>query len=66
MVMLFFRTRDGRYGMLRGKKDGAGYEPVLLEAKERWRPVARLFDAFKKQIRTGFFVMPNALAGGGR
>ena len=62
MVMLFFRTRDGRHGLLR--RDGDRWRTVLLKDKEEWIPVVQLFDAFKKQIRTGFFSLPNALPGG--
>ena len=61
MVMLYFRTRDGRYGMARRGTDGWTY--VEIKDKKRWLLVATLFDAFKKQIRTGYFQLPQSLGG---
>lgn len=61
MVMLYFKTRDGRYGRAVKKGDSWSYE--LVATKDERKQIANLFDSFKKQIRTGFFVIPNALHG---
>lgn len=61
MVMLYFRTNDGRYGMAR--REGEGWVYVEIKDKPRWLLVAALFDAFKKQIRSGFFTLPQSLGG---
>lgn len=63
-VMLFWRTQDQRYGYAR--RAGQGYEFVVADATEAAR-VRALFDSLDKQIRQGFFELPNALlAAGGR
>jgi hypothetical protein len=61
MVLLYFRTRKGKYGMA-AKRDGR-WTFRLLKGRRNWSPAARLFDSFKKQIRTGFFTLPNGLPG---
>jgi hypothetical protein len=61
MVLMYFRTRDGRYGMVERNRKKDGWRYRLLADREKWQPVAALFDALKKQIRAGFFVLPNAL-----
>lgn len=60
MVMLFFRTRDGRYGLTERRGDGFRY--VVISEPKLAQLVAQLFDAFKKQIRSGFFSLPGAAA----
>jgi hypothetical protein len=61
MVMLYFRTRDGRYGM--AQREGQSWRYVEIKDKPRWLLVAALFDAFKKQIRAGYFSLPQSLGG---
>lgn len=62
MVMLFFRTTDGRYGYAREARPGAwAYEVAEGEAAEQLQV---LFGSFERQVRTGFFEVPNPLAGG--
>lgn len=63
MVMLFFRTGDGRYGHATQQGDNWTYTVVEGEAAEK---LELLFDDFEKQVRTGFFTVPNALPGGAR
>lgn len=58
MVMLVFRTSDGLYGYADRSGDGWTYEQVDQEAAKK---LQKLFEAFDKQVRTGFFEMPNAL-----
>jgi hypothetical protein len=57
MAMLFFKTGDGRYGLL--ERQGNDWVPEVLTRKEESKMVATLFDSFRKQIRTGFFTVPN-------
>lgn len=59
MVMLFFRTRDGRVGQALRRGAEWRYEPI--DSAKQAAQVRRLFDAFKKQIRTGYFELPAAL-----
>jgi hypothetical protein len=59
MVMLYFKTPDGRVGHV--SKDVNGYMYQEAISKESGEQILALFDAFKKQIRSGYFVLPNAL-----
>jgi hypothetical protein len=59
MVAMYFRTDDERYGYVRKVGDDWTYEQVTGE--EDREKVQRLFDDFKKQIRVGYFELPNAL-----
>ena len=63
MVMLFFRTGDGRYGHAQRSGDDWSYS-VLDEGADD--DVEALFEDFEKQVRTGYFRIPNALPGGAR
>ncbi len=59
MVMLFFKAGERTVGKA-VKKDGKwSYE--LITGKEEQKEVLALFVSFKKQIRQGFFTLPNAL-----
>lgn len=58
-VMLFFATPDNRLGYVTG---GEGvYKYNTVNDKEKKESIAALFDALTKQIRTGYFTIPNAL-----
>ena len=58
-VFLFFQTRDNQSGMAKRTADGWKYETVDNTADmERIR---NLFDSLKKQIRQGYFELPNPL-----
>lgn len=59
MVMLFFKTGDGRVGHM--VREGSSWTARTLHDTEDRKRVLHLFDSFKKQIRTGFFEIPNAL-----
>ncbi|MDD9936058.1 MAG: DUF3450 family protein [Myxococcales bacterium] len=59
MVMLFFRTSDGVHG--HAAKDGDGWTYRVLQAPDQAKLVDGLFESFKKQIRVGYFTLPNAL-----
>ncbi len=58
-VMLFFATPDDRLGYV--VKDNGGYTYVTVNNKEKRESIMALFDALGKQIRTGYFRIPNAL-----
>ncbi len=58
-VFLFFQTRDNRAGMARRSEGGWKFEAVST-ANDTER-IAKLFDALKKQIRQGYFELPNPL-----
>ena len=57
-VMMFFATPDDRVGYV--KQDGSKYSYVVADGKQRDQ-IIDLFDALQKQIRTGYFTLPNAL-----
>ena len=59
MVMLYYKTKDGDVG--RAEKQDEGWTFVAITDPEDKKRVLGLFDAFKKQIRTGFFVLPTQL-----
>ncbi len=58
MVAIYFKTDDGRVGMARRADDGWTWKK--LDDEQDKKRVANLFDAFKKNIRVGFFEIPNA------
>jgi len=58
-TMLFFKTPDDEVGY--AQKNTAGYSYKKAQTKEQKEHILALFDAFKKQIRTGYFTLPNAL-----
>jgi len=62
-VMLLFRTDDGRLGVVSKEASQWRFE-VATEPADQER-IAALFDALGKQIRQGFFELPNALIAGG-
>lgn len=56
MIALFYRTKDGRFGQAVRTADGWTYQAVT--APEDTERLEELFDALKKQIRSGFFDLP--------
>jgi hypothetical protein len=58
-AMMYFRTRDLRYG--RAVETDSGWRFELLESATDQELVAQLFDSLRKQIRQGYFQLPNAL-----
>jgi hypothetical protein len=59
MVLLYFCTEDGRCGA--AVREGEGWAYRLLPHRDDQAAVRSLFEAFRKQIRTGLFELPNAL-----
>lgn len=58
-VMLYFATPDDQVGYLQKDKNGYSYKVATDEADRK--KIVALFDALQKQIRTGYFSLPNAL-----
>jgi len=58
-MMLFFATPDEQMGYV-VKENGKYRYKVITDDIEKTKIVA-LFDALQKQIRTGYFTLPNAL-----
>lgn len=63
MVGMYYRTGDGRVGVIGRTGDTWQTRPVTDEAGVR--QLTELFDAFKKQIRVGHFDLPTMLLGDG-
>ncbi len=59
-VFLFFQTRDNRAGMARHSANGV-WKFETTSATGDIERIAKLFDALKKQIRQGYFELPNPL-----
>lgn len=62
MVMMFFRTEDDRVGRVSGQPGAWSYDVYTTSAEIAG--VTTLFDALDKQVRVGFFELPNALTEG--
>ncbi len=60
---MYFRTTDDRVGTVR--RVGREWRTSTLGDPEEKRRVLGLFDAYKKQIRVGWFTLPSALPEGG-
>ncbi len=60
MVSMYFRTGDERFGY--AVKGGSGWTYQVAAGGEA-RLIEDLFDSFERQVRTGFFEVPNALPG---
>jgi predicted nucleic acid-binding Zn-ribbon protein len=58
-VMMFFATPDDRVGYV--KQDGKKYSYVVAKDSTERDQIIDLFDSLQKQIRTGYFTLPNAL-----
>ncbi|GIT98752.1 DUF3450 family protein [Sulfurovum sp. TSL1] len=58
-VMMFFATPDDRVGYV--KQEGKKYSYVVAKDSTERDQIIDLFDAVQKQIRTGYFTLPNAL-----
>ena len=58
-LMMFFATPDDRVGYV--KQNGNDYNYVVATDSTQREHIVELFDALQKQIRTGYFTLPNAL-----
>lgn len=59
MVMLFFRTADGQRG--HAARSGDAWTFTVITQPQQQKLVDGLFESFKKQIRVGYFTLPNPL-----
>lgn len=59
-VMLFFKTPDNRVGYIT-EDELTNYIAKIATNEDDIKEILSLFDALNKQIRTGFFTLPNAL-----
>ena len=58
-AMMYFRTRNLEYGRAIETPQGWRFEKFTSAAEQEM--TARLFDSLRKQIRQGYFTLPNAL-----
>lgn len=58
-VGLYLRAGDGRVGTV--SRVGGAWRTTLLDGEAEQARVNALFDGFKKQIRVGFYTLPNIL-----
>jgi hypothetical protein len=56
-VAMYFQTRDGRMGQV--VRQGADWRYEEIESGVERNQIAQLFDSLQKQIRSGFFILPN-------
>lgn len=61
MVLLYFRTLDGRLGLL--VPAGDGWRCEVADDRATQGRIAALFEALEKHIRQGWFLLPNPYAG---
>ncbi|MBU1217021.1 DUF3450 domain-containing protein [bacterium] len=61
-MMMYFKTPDNVVGY--ANKDAKGWYYKEAVSKEEQEQILYLFDSFKKQIRTGYFTLPNAIVMG--
>ncbi len=59
-VFLFFQTKDNQSGMAKKLAAGGWKFEIVSDAGDRER-IRSLFDSLKKQIRQGYFELPNPL-----
>ena len=59
-VLLFFQTRDNRGGMARRSAE-SGWKFETVDNTGDLERIRNLFDSLKKQIRQGYFELPNPL-----
>ncbi len=59
-VFLFFQTRDNRVGMAKRLTDN-GWKYETVDDTNDIERIRNLFDSLKKQIRQGYFELPNPL-----
>lgn len=58
-VALYFRTRDNRFGLARPEQGNWSWQ--IVDSANQQEQIETLFDALRKQIRQGYFELPNAL-----
>lgn len=63
MIALFFKTPSGRVGY--AARDGEGWTYRLVDSDAEAHRVEELFESFRKQLKVGYFEIPNVLPEGG-
>ena len=58
-IALFYQTANDQYGVI--KRQGEDWFQKKLKAEESIAKLDNLFDSFNKNIRNGFFELPNFL-----
>ena len=58
MMLMYFKTSDGIYG--KADKSAGQWSYVVLNDSRDQKDIDQLIDAYKKQIRTGYFELPSA------
>ena len=58
-MMMYFRTPDETVGYVSRDDNGWFYREAVSKTEQE--QILNLFDAFKKQIRSGYFTLPNAI-----
>ncbi|MCG8380692.1 MAG: DUF3450 domain-containing protein [Gammaproteobacteria bacterium] len=58
-IALFYQTANDQYGVI--KRQGEDWVQKKLKAEESIAKLDNLFDSFNKNIRNGFFELPNFL-----
>ncbi|NBB93464.1 MAG: DUF3450 family protein [Gammaproteobacteria bacterium] len=56
-VAMYFKTRDGDYGQ--AQRNGSDWRFAELDDRASIQRVDKLFESLRKQIRTGYFELPN-------
>jgi hypothetical protein len=65
MVMLYFRTFDEQFGY--AVPDGSGgWDYAIAPTREERDSIENLFDSLRRNLREGFFTLPNPYDGGVR
>lgn len=59
MVLMYFKISDDGYGLF--KKTANGWTAVLTEDTADIEQIKNLFNSLEKQIRVGYFELPNVL-----
>jgi hypothetical protein len=57
MVMMYFRAEGARVGY--AKRTSTGWTYQVVQSPEETKLIDNLFETFKKQIRVGYFELPN-------
>ena len=60
MALMYFRTFDGRYGA--AVPESGGWRYVYINGREEVNQVDELFTAIRKNLREGYFELPNPLS----
>jgi hypothetical protein len=56
-VAMYFKTRDGDYGQ--AERSGGAWRFTELDDRAGIQRIENLFESLRKQIRTGYFELPN-------